>query len=116
MKCKIKNLSVPPSLPDGFVQGLASKDLTNQLRGIGSSIVEYPHTFKVNRSKLVPIALKQPLESGIHQLDRTSPVKNNDSQRAILYERIQIRRLSIQVNSQAVALADFGSHDEAYRG
>ena len=89
MQCQVKSLSVPSALPDGFAQGLSGKDLTNQFRGIGSLIVGYLLPLDVNRGKLVPVALKEPFESGIRQFDRALPVKNDDSQRAILYERIQ---------------------------
>ena len=71
------------------MQGVSGKDLTNQLRGVGSLIARYPHSPDVDRGKLVPVALKESFESGIRQFDRALPVKNDDSQRAILYKRIQ---------------------------
>jgi hypothetical protein len=95
MQCKVKNLSVPSLLPDGFAQGVSGKDLTNQLRGIGTPITKYVRSPDVDRGKLVLVALKESFESGIRQFDCALPVKDNDSHRAILYKRIQVCSLSI---------------------
>src|ERR1700687_3028200 len=116
MQRKVKNLSVLSPLPHGFVQGLSGKDLTNHMGGIRRFFVGYPRGVCVKRGQLVPVALKEPLKSGIRKFDRALPVKNDDSQRAILYERIQICGLSMKINGQAVSLADLGSHDESYCG
>jgi hypothetical protein len=95
MQCQVKNLSVPSLPPDGFAQGVSGKDLTNQLRRIGTPVAKYLRSPHVDRGQLVLVTLKESFESGIRQFDCALPVKNNDSQRAILYQRIQVCSLSI---------------------
>ena len=117
MQCQIKNLPVLAPLPHGRVQGVSGKDLTESVapNSVPSSSSN-PHTGNVDRGEFVPVVLEKFLESGIRQFDRALPVKNDDSQWAILYKRVQISGLFIEIDGEAVSLADLGSHDESYRG
>ena len=60
------------------------------------------------------VVLEELLERGIGQIDGALTVKNDDRQRAVLYQRVQVGGLFIQVKRQPVPLADLGSYDQSY--
>src|ERR1700730_1875085 len=115
MNCQVKNLPVLASTSNGCVQPFAAENLGYQLTGIRSLIVRYSHVPNVNRAEFVPTILKESLESGIRQLNRALPVQNHDPHGSVFYERAQIGFLIIEINCQALALADLGSYEEADR-
>src|ERR1022692_5001112 len=113
MQGQIENLAVLAPLPHSAVQCVSGEDLGDQMRGGRSLTTRYLQTPNVNRAEFVPVVLEEFLESGIRQLYAALPVENDDCQRAILYQRVQIGGLFIQIDSQALPLTDLRSHDES---
>jgi hypothetical protein len=61
------------------MHGVSREDLRNHLSRVNSLIIRCPRTSNINRFELVPVALEESLESGIRQIYRALPVKNDDS-------------------------------------
>src|SRR6266404_1333356 len=113
MQRQVKNLPVFAPLSHCPLQRVSREDLQNQLTGVPSLIVGYPHISNIERGELVLVILKEFLESGICQLDASLPIENYNPQRAILYQRVQVSGLFVQINCQAVSLADLGPDDQS---
>src|SRR5437899_299801 len=68
MQCQVKNLPVFAPLSHCPLQRVSREDLRNQLPGIPSLVVGYPHISNIERGELVSFILEEFLESGICQL------------------------------------------------
>src|SRR5438552_19011532 len=78
MQCQVKNLPVFAPLSYCPLQRVSREDLQNQLPGVPSLIVGYPHISNIERGEFVSVILEELLESGIRQLDAALPIKNHN--------------------------------------
>src|ERR1700675_1180493 len=78
MQSQVKNLPVFAPLSHCPLQRVSREDLQNQLPGIPSLIVRYPHISNIERGELVSVILEEFLESGICQLDAALPIENHN--------------------------------------
>src|SRR6267143_3448092 len=78
IECQVKNLPVFAPLSHCPLQRVSREDLRNQLPGVPSLIVRYPHISNIERGELVSVILEKFFESGICQLNMALPIENHN--------------------------------------
>jgi hypothetical protein len=116
MHFQVEDLSILAPSPGRRVQGLSSNDLLNGKSGLSPGIIGHEYATKITAREFSLSKAKQLVERGIRQVDAALLIEDNDSERTVLYQRIQVNGLFLQVKRNPVSLAHGRSYNQSDSG
>ncbi len=116
MHFQIEDLSILAPPPGRRTQGFSGNDLLDRESGSAPGFIGHEYGREITAGKLSLSKAKQPIERSIRRLDTAFLVQDNDSERTIVDQRIQMDGLFLQVNGNAVPLTHGRSNNQSNSG
>src|ERR1700722_13064038 len=102
MDLEIEDVSVLAPSPDCGVQGFSRNDFLDRKRGFVSGIIGHEYAAQIASGEFSRRKPEQRIECGVGEFGVTHRIEDNDSERTIFDQGIEVNRLLLKFNRDAV--------------